>query len=190
MTNCDSITLGYNLDSWKQYGLKEPITADISASQNSHILIVGASGSGKSYASAVLLARLILSNPNGELYFADYKQEDDFSYLRDCPRYYGYHRTTDALDAIYDRLHRRQSGEDQTRHQITIYWDEYVADMLSLQSRDKKQAQAAMNKVAEILMLGRSLRIRIVTSCQRPRCRSFRGREPAELWCLLNTWDS
>ena len=40
MKNCDSkITLGYDFDRWQGYGMKEPVTVDISPRNNSHILI-------------------------------------------------------------------------------------------------------------------------------------------------------
>ena len=65
-------------------------------------------------------------------------------------------------------MHNRQSGEDTSRTPITLIWDEYVANVLSLINNDKKQAQGVMRKVSEILMLGRSLAIRLVISCQRP----------------------
>lgn len=171
--NSETLRLGYDLQMWQHYGIKEPITIDISKHANSHILLCGMSGSGKSYAELSFVARLALAAPDGEFYFADYKQEDDFIVFRECPRYHGYKRTIEALDIVYDRLQARQAGEDETRHAVTLVWDEYVSDMLSLQSRDKKRAQTVMNKVAEILMLGRSLKIRLVTSCQRPDAAVF-----------------
>ena len=40
--------------------------------------------------------------------------------------------------------------------------------MASMQNADKKLASAMMFKVAEILLMGRSLDIRIICTCQRP----------------------
>lgn len=72
------------------------------------------------------------------------------------------------MNTVYEILHNRQSGQDTSRSPVTLIWDEYVANILSLISEDKKQAQEVMRKVSEILMLGRSLAVRLVVSCQRP----------------------
>lgn len=162
------LTLGYDLDAWNGYGTKVPITTDISPSTNSHMIISGMSGSGKSFFENALFAKLIIAEPDGEYHFADYKQEDSFNYLRGCPRYYAYKDTLQALDAVYARLNARQSGEDKSRHPCTLIWDEYTANILALTNEDKKVAAVVLNKVSEILMTGRSLAIRCWASCQRP----------------------
>lgn len=168
MTSSD-ILLGYDYDKWYGYAMKEPVLSDISVNTNSHILTCGMSGSGKSYLTNQLLARLcIQSGENSRVYFADFKQDDTFSYLRKCNRYYPYDKTIEALNTVYEILHNRQSGKDISRTSVTLIWDEYVANILSLISEDKKQAQEVMRKVSEILMLGRSLSVRLVVSCQRP----------------------
>lgn len=169
------LALGYDLDAWANFGEKEPITIDISPSENSHILLCGMSGSGKSYQEHQLLYRLIQAEKDrgGEYYFADYKGDDSFSYLRNCPRYYTYKDTLTALDIVHSRLIARQSGEDTTRNPVTLVWDEYMAQALNLMSEDKKAAAVMMNKVSEILLLGRSLSVRISISCQRADAIAF-----------------
>ncbi len=162
------LTLGYDLDAWNGYGAKVPITTDISPATNSHILISGISGGGKSFFENALFSKLVIAEPSGEYHFADYKQEDAFSYLRGCPRYYAYKDTLQALDAVYARLNARQSGEDNSRHSCTLIWDEYTANILALTNEDKKAATVVLNKVSEILMLGRSLAVRLCASMQRP----------------------
>lgn len=169
------LVLGYDLDRWNDYGEKSPITIDISPKENSHILTCGMSGSGKSYMEHQLLARLILAEQNngGEYFFSDYKGDDTFSYLQGCPRYFTYKDTLQALDAVHARLLARQSGEDTTRHPVTLIWDEYMAQVLNLISEDKKTAAVVMGKVSEILLLGRSLSVRLVVACQRPDALAF-----------------
>ncbi len=162
-----SLLLGYDYDSWYTLGAKVPIETDISTHTNSHCLLCGMSGSGKSFATNLLLARIANSN-NGIVFFSDFKQDDAFGYLRHCPRYYPYDRTLEALDIVYDILHKRQSGEDITRTPVTLIWDEYVANILTLQGNNKKLAEDTMRKISEILMLGRSLAVRVLISCQRP----------------------
>ena len=175
MTSSDFITLGYDLDAWNQYGIKRPLNIDISPRSNSHILLSGMSGSGKSFQEHQLLYRLILAerDKGGEYYFADYKGDDTFSYLKGCPRSFTYMDTLTALDLVHARLLARQSGADPARNPVTLVWDEYMAQMLNLLAQDKKAAAAAMNKVGGVLMLGRSLGIRLAISCQRPDALAF-----------------
>lgn len=167
------LTLGYDLDRWNLLGEKVPTTIDLLPKTNSHVLLCGMSGSGKSYLENQILARLALAEPDGEIHFGDYKQEDSFKHLRSCPRYYGYKDTLKALDIVHGRLLARQSGADTTRNPITLIWDEYMAQTLALISEDKKAAAVVMGKVSEILMLGRSPSVRLVISCQRPDALAF-----------------
>lgn len=168
MMSNSNIVLAYDYDNWNIMGNKTPILTDVSINTNSHILISGMSGSGKTYLLNQLYARICLQNKNSIVYFADFKQDDSFTHLRGCKRYYPYDKTIEALNIVYDVLHNRQSGTDRARFPITLIWDEYVANILSLLGTDKKLAQEIMNKVSEILMLGRSLAVRLVVSCQRP----------------------
>lgn len=174
-TKCKSLqlTLGYDLDRWNFLGEKVPITIDLSLKTNSHILLCGMSGSGKSYLENQILSKLTLAEPDGEFCFADYKQEDSFAYLRGCPRYYGYKDTLKALDIVHGRLLARQSGEETSRSPVTLLWDEYISQILALASEDKKTAAVVMGKVSEILMLGRSPSVRLIISCQRPDALAF-----------------
>lgn len=174
MTMNSDIILGYDYDKWYGYGWKEAVRTGISTQTNSHTLICGMSGSGKSYLTNQYLARLYLGSSNsGQVYFADFKQDDQFYHLRNCPRYYPYDSSLEALDIVYGILHKRQSGEDTSHVPVTLVWDEYMANILALQGMDKKRADGVMKKVSEILMLGRSLAVRLVISCQRPDAVAF-----------------
>ncbi|WP_125154084.1 helicase HerA domain-containing protein [Clostridium rectalis] len=174
MMKASNILLGYDFDKWYGYGAKEAITTDVSKKFNSHTLVCGMSGSGKSFLTNILFARLCLENGSeGQVYFADFKQDDQFSHLRNCPRYYPYDKSIEALNTVYEILHNRQSRKDKSRYPITLIWDEYMANILSIQNTDKKKADEIMRKVSEILMLGRSLGVRLVISCQRPDASAF-----------------
>ena len=174
MMKTSEMIIGFDYDTWYGYGEKMPIIADMSTNTNSHTLICGMSGSGKSYLTNQYLARLyIQGGKDSKIYFADFKQDEQFAHLRNCPRYYPYDKSIKALNEVYEIMHKRQSGEDKTRHQVTFIWDEYMANVLALQSIDKKKADNVMRMVSEMLMLGRSLAVRLVISCQRPDAIAF-----------------
>lgn len=173
-TSSNELFIGYDYDAWYGYAKKIPINVDASTKANSHTLICGMSGSGKSYLTNQYLARLCLSNgENSVLYLSDYKQDERFAYLRGCSRYYPYDKTMDALEEVYEIMHKRQCGEDTSRNYVTLVWDEYIANILTLLGSEKKKAEAVMRKVSEILMLGRSLAVRLVIACQRPDASAF-----------------
>lgn len=173
MMNSEYLTIAYDYDIWYDFGKKCPVSIDISPKKNSHILINGMSGSGKSYCFLSILAKLIGAKPTSEIYLADYKQEDEFAFLRSCPRYYSYKKVSEALDIVYEKLQNRQSGNDNTRHPIILAFDEYISYILYLLGEDKKEASIAMNKMSELLMLGRSLNIKTIISCQRADAVAF-----------------
>ena len=170
----DELLIGYDYDAWYGYAEKIAVSVNVSTKANSHTLICGMSGSGKSYLTDQYLARICLhGGKDSVIYFSDFKGDDSFSYLRDSSRYFFYDKTIDALDEVYTIMHKRQCGEDTSRHFVTLVWDEYMANILALLGTEKKKAEAVMHKVSEILMLGRSLAVRLVIACQRPDASAF-----------------
>lgn len=168
------LLIGYDYDAWYGFGNRVPVTVDASTKNNSQTLICGMSGSGKSYLTNQYFARICLhGGEDSVVYFADFKQDDSFTHLRGCPRYYPYDKTIEALEEVYEIMHKRQRGEDTSRHYVTLVWDEYMANILALLGTEKKKAEVVMHKVSEILMLGRSLAVRLVIACQRPDASSF-----------------
>lgn len=168
------LLIGYDYDAWYGYSEKLPVTVDASTKNNTETLICGMSGSGKSYLTNQYFARICLhGGDDSVVYFADFKQDDSFVHLRKCPRYYPYDKTIEALDEVYEIMHKRQCGEDSLRNFVTLIWDEYIANILALLGTEKKKAEAVMHKVSEILMLGRSLAVRLVIACQRPDASAF-----------------
>lgn len=168
------LLIGYDYDAWYGFGNRVPVTVDASTKNNSQTLICGMSGSGKSYLTNQYFARICLhGGEDSVVYFADFKQDDSFTHIRGCPRYYPYDKTIEALEEVYEIMHKRQRGEDTSRHYVTLVWDEYMANILALLGSEKKKAEAVMHKVSEILMLGRSLAVRLVIACQRPDASAF-----------------
>ena len=168
------LNIGYDYDKIYGYGIKDPITIDVSTKNNSHILLAGMSGSGKSYALCTIFAKISIAG--GTIFFADYKQDEQYDFLRKCSRYYAYNQTVDALEAVYTILHQRQAKANKSKTTLTpvsLIWDEYVANLLAIKNESSKKADEIMRMVSEILMLGRSLSVRLIISCQRPDAAVF-----------------
>lgn len=168
MNYSNQLLLGYEYEPWYFYGTKEPILTDFSISTNKHIIIAGLSGGGKTYATKQLLARMfLLGQEQGiKILFADFKGDDSYIQLRNCTNYFSYEQTLDALNILYDTLHKRQNGEDNSRSPHYLIWEEYLSNVLSLKTKDKKLAEKVMQQVAEILSIGRSLNVNLCITTQ------------------------
>lgn len=87
----DELLIGYDYDAWYGYAEKIAVSVNVSTKANSHTLICGMSGSGKSYLTNQYLARICLhGGKDSVIYFSDFKGDDSFSYLRDSSRYFFY----------------------------------------------------------------------------------------------------
>ena len=62
-----------------QYNLLDYVTWSLD--QAPHAVIFGNTGSGKTYASKILLGRIAKHCPNSQFYVCDFKGDTDFSFL-------------------------------------------------------------------------------------------------------------
>lgn len=131
-----------------------------------HMVIYGATGSGKTYLLKLILGRIALHIPDARMIICDFKGDDDFSFLDGCTDFYRFSAVKDGLNAFHDLLERRQAREDKTRSAMPHFLiiDEYASFLNSL---DKKQAEAAKQSLASILMLGRSFNLHVILCQQR-----------------------
>lgn len=135
-----------------------------------HLLICGATGSGKTVALKGLLYWAAFWIPYGvKLWLCDFKNED-FAFCEGAPRYYGFTRCADGLNDFYTAFQARQSGEDDGRNFLLLVFDEWGAYLSTL---DKKQAEAAKAKLSTLLMLGRSFNVHVIISQQRADAEYF-----------------
>lgn len=117
MKASDMLLVGYDYDAWYGYSEKVPICIDASTKNNSQTLICGMSGSGKSYLTNQYLTRICLhGGADSKVYFADFKQDDSFSHLRKCHRYFSYDKTLDALDEVYEIMHKELFEKFLSKH--------------------------------------------------------------------------
>lgn len=146
-----------------------PLYLDINT--HCHALITGASGSGKSYALLYLLGKLLQDSPQTIITFCDFKNSEDFKFLKDYPNYYSGNDCYTGIIKYYDDFcNARMQGENKTRHLLVV--DEYPAMINYLTTKDKqektKKAGDILSAVAEILMLGRGMKYGIWIVTQRP----------------------
>lgn len=147
---------GYDLRLYEDYGAKVSINLD--PGTHCHVLLTGASGSGKSWTLLYLIGTLLRSNPNTVLHICDFKKSNDFNFLHSYRYYYAGMDCYKGIMDYYDRFNQvRQDGSDSSRCILVV--DEYPAFITHLQTLDKtnktKQASDILSAVSEILMMGR-----------------------------------
>ena len=135
-------------------------------STNTHLLVAGRTGSGKTRATLFLIAKAILQNPDADFYFADFKNGGDYLFALNTGH------LTDmqtAIDNALMALQSRQAGLPD-RYPYVAVLDEYPSFILSLESKDRKKYQS---KLATLLNLGRSFNVCILVVTQRPGAELF-----------------
>jgi len=157
---CNKLMIGYNYNYFEN-GVKAPLNWDYV--HNAHIIIFGSTGSGKTYCSKLLLARIGLHLPKAVVTVCDFKA-DDFKFLSDSPNYYGFMRCTEGFNKFFDIFTARQSGEDTSRDFRLLLFDEWASYLTML---DKKEAEKAKGKFATLLMLSRTYNLHVLCSQQR-----------------------
>lgn len=159
---------GYSKDNYERYGLKIPINLDISGYP--HMLLAGASGSGKSFALLFLIGKLLQRYPDIVLYICDFKKSDEFAFLSEYEHYFAGRECYSGVIEYYQQFtEMREAGHNNRR--FLLIFDEYPAFINYLQTQDKtnktKFANDVLGAVAEVLMLGRGIKFGIWIVVQR-----------------------
>ncbi|WP_085833820.1 ATP-binding protein [Clostridium merdae] len=151
-----------------EFGIRQPINWQ--PEKSPHIIICGATGSGKSYFSKLLLGKLALFEEKSQLFVFDFKSDKDFEFLKGCQRFYRFMDCQDGLQQFYEHLRKRQNGEDNSSNMLVLFFDEWASYCNSL---DKKAVEEEKKKLSTLLMLGRSFRIHVIVSQQRADAQYF-----------------
>ncbi len=141
-----------------------------------HMLIAGGTGGGKSYFILTLIETLLRTD--AELYILDPKNSDLADLGTVLPHvYFRKDEMISALNEFYEKMMDRTESMKQMEGYKTgnnyaylglkpyfLIFDEYVAfmDMIGRESNE------VMNKLKQIVMLGRQMGFFIILSCQRP----------------------
>lgn len=155
------ITIAYN-NEYLSYGVKKPIKWDTSKAP--HIVIIGSTGSGKTYFSKFLLGKISLYHPDTELTVCDFKGDDDFIFLSKCLNFYRYDNCIEGFNQFFLKFRNRQSNKDKSRNALVLFFDEWAS---YCNSQEKKKVEEEKKKLATLLMLGRSFNVHVILSQQR-----------------------
>ena len=149
---------GYDMGIFTETGLKIPIQLDLS--EHCNLLLTGCSGSGKSYALLYLLGSVLKSNEDIEIFFCDFKNSYDFSFLEDYPHYYSGDNCYDGITEYYRVFCSARQQREFTKKHLLIC-DEYPSLVNYLQGKDKanktKYASDVLSAISELLCLGRGI---------------------------------
>lgn len=105
-------------ETYLQYGIEKYIIWDTDVAP--HGAIFGTTGSGKTYAEKILLARISLKCPSSQFFICDFKGDSDFSFLTGAERFYRYAECKKGLDNFYNCFLNRQSGKDSSRNFLLL----------------------------------------------------------------------
>lgn len=145
----------------------------ISITRLINMLVIGATGTGKTTAIKIITAKIGVFCKNIKLYILDFKQQD-FRFLSGLVGYYGFDACIQGFQDIYAIFKDRQKhGITEGVPTIYVIFDEWISFIIWLQTIDKKLATQIQNQFAELLMLGRGFRIVPIVGVQRPDASYF-----------------
>lgn len=142
-----------------------------------HMLIAGGTGGGKTYFILTIIESLLRTN--AKLFILDPKNADlaDLSEVMD-EVYYKKEDMIQCIESFYDRMMERsesmkthqnyKTGENYAYLGLApefLIFDEYVAFMEMLTT---KESSIVLNKLKQIVMLGRQAGFFLILACQRP----------------------
>ncbi|QSR86403.1 PD-(D/E)XK nuclease family protein [Candidatus Methylacidiphilum infernorum] len=147
---------------------EEWLTGDFSKSQYPHLLVGGATGSGKSQFLKVLIAHFLLKRPKVELFVADFKGQD-FVFKETNPSplriVHDREKTLSFLNQMVQEMESRfKTGKDSPKW--IVIFDEY-ADMLGGANPGlRKELERLIQRLAQ---KGRAAGIHLVIATQYPK---------------------
>lgn len=157
--NNDVFMLGYDYLLFKRQGIKIPLFAPV----DSHLCVVGGSGSGKS--TAVLYWLYKFKKFNADLHIVDFKKSGEFKGI--TPNFGEFENSYEIIKDFYmEFLNTREGGSGR----IKILLIDEIAGLLthySMTKDGKQKADEIRNIMSSVLMLGRSRRCFLWLSMQR-----------------------
>lgn len=145
---------------------------------NPHWMICGNSGSGKSYFVLYALRNMLReASDKIVLYFCDFKNSEDFSFLRGYEHYYTGVDCTRGLEKFYAEYQQVKAGEITDGKMRLLFFDEWAGFIVWETQCDKKRAENDKAMLLEVLLMGRSMHCGVFAIMQRPDATYLPGRE-------------
>ncbi len=144
-----------------------------------NMLIVGATGTGKTVAIKILMSKISAFQSNARIWLLDFKKFD-FRGFSDLPRYYGFSDCMQGLRDFYAEFKRQQElGIAGVPNYLVIdEWGSFIASL------DKKEAEEMKRLLSELLMLGRAYQFFPIVGIQRPDASYFSSARDNFQCCL------
>ena len=102
----------------------------ISIKQLINMLVIGATGTGKTVAIKILMAKIAKFQPNAKIWLLDFKRFD-FRGFSSFPGYYGYTDCIQGLNDFYDAFKRQQEAgvEGEPNYLIIDEWGSFIMSL-------------------------------------------------------------
>ncbi len=146
---------------WERSGLKSSLSIDLD--RYPHTLIVGATGSGKTYALKVIATSLVDHYSDCQLYVCDFKGQD-YEFLKGSERYFSHVHYGSGIEKFCEKLFDRISGKDVTVNRCLLVVDEWN-NFISLLDT-KKEQERYLKMISSILHMGRSYKMNVIVGSQ------------------------
>ena len=170
------IKVGYDLELFEKYNQRVPLYVD--AEKSPHGTICGSSGSGKSYLTLMLLRNLLVEYQNDiKLWFMDFKNSSDFSFMNEYAHYYAGVDCAEGLENFYQEYLQVKDGSIIDGKLRIMIFDEWAGFQIWQTHQNKKLAEQYKGYLLEILLMGRSMLCGAWVIMQRNDAKFIEGRE-------------
>lgn len=159
-------------EDYQRMGLNVPI--HWRPAEAPHMAISGATGSGKTYFTKLLLGKNVKYTPTSQLYICDAKGDQDFSFLDGADRFARWD-VGPMFQRFFEAFQARQCGKEASKNMLVLLFDEWSNYLDSLPG--KKLQDDEKRKLALLVRLGRSFNTHIVLGQQRFDASYTPGRE-------------
>jgi DNA segregation ATPase FtsK/SpoIIIE-like protein len=134
-----------------------------------HVLTVGGTGSGKTYATKLILGKIAKYIPGAKATVLDFKA-DDYNFLRGYNSHYEFMDCVQGLESVYSAFLARMQGNNPEHTFRLLMFDEWASFLNTL---EKKEADVAKKKLSTLLMLGRGYNYHVLVVQQRADAQYF-----------------
>lgn len=146
---------------YERYGIIKRISLDLD--QNPHTMIFGATNSGKTHLTKLLLAHII-SSYSPEVYVCTLKDQD-YEFLEGKNHYYTYQNYGEGITSFYERFQTRLQKEETIHPRCVLLLDEYNNFINSIS--DRKIQEKYKEMVSNLVHMARSYCMNVILAAQR-----------------------